>query len=64
MISPAPVVLIFTAIFGMVAAFPVDTEAAARRSSAAGIQMWSGRDFTGNFYHYTAPEIVFDRCCE
>ena len=56
--------LVSTALLGTVAGAPVDSTAIAPRAIAAGIQMWSGADFTGNFYHYSAPQIRFDTCCK
>ena len=55
--------LISIALVSPAAGVPVSGDIAPR-AAAAGIQMWSGADFTGNFYHYTAPEIKFDTCCK
>jgi hypothetical protein len=43
-------------------AAPVDVDT--RAAYTAGVQMWSGPDFTGNYVHYAAPQITFDTCCK
>ena len=51
------------ALVGLAAGMPVSGELVSR-TAAPGIQLWSGADFTGNFYHYTSPEIRYDTCCK
>ena len=55
--------LVAAALVGMTTGAPVSGDVVPR-TITPGIQMWSGPDFSGTFYHYTGPEIKFDTCCK
>ena len=58
----ALIALASAALVGLATGMPVSGDLVPR-GPVPGIQMWSGADFSGNFFHYSGPAIRFDACC-